>query len=65
MTSENPDFVRGKALRKIALICRLIRFRTTARLLTFRLMEMPIRVGCSGHFKTLSVKQRDPRRSPR
>jgi hypothetical protein len=65
MTIENPDFVRGKKLRKIALTCRLIRFRTTARLLTFRLIEMPIRVGCSGRFRTRSVKQRDPRRNPR
>lgn len=43
-TSRHPGDNLGSKLCKAAVICRLIRLRTTALLLTFVLMEMPIRV---------------------
>jgi hypothetical protein len=43
-TSRHPGDNLGSKLDKTAVICRLIRLRTTALLLTFVLMEMPIRV---------------------
>jgi len=43
-TSRHPGDNLGSKLYKAEAICRLIRFRTTALLLTFVLMEMPIRV---------------------
>lgn len=43
-TSRHPGDNFGSKLCKAAVICRLIRLRTTALLLTFVLIEMPIRV---------------------
>ena len=43
-TSRHPGDNLGSKLCKAEVICRLIRLRTTALLLTFVLMEMPIRV---------------------
>jgi len=41
MTTCHPGEIFGKCWRIIAFICRLMRFRTTARLLTLRLIEIP------------------------
>ena len=41
-TSRHPGNNLGSKLYKAEAICRLIRLRTTALLLTFVLMEMPI-----------------------
>lgn len=46
-TNSQPAAIRGNSARIAALICRLIRLRTVARLLTFWLIEMPTRVGTS------------------
>lgn len=43
-TSRHPGDNLGSKLCKAEVICRLIRLRTTALLLTFVLMEMPMRV---------------------